>query len=79
MERFQKAYIVKDLEKKMVFITGPRQVGKTWLAKDIARAFPGSVYLNYDSSGDRKIIREEAWLPETDLLILDADVVVDSF
>ena len=71
MERFQKPYILKDLEKKMVFITGPRQVGKTWLAKDIARAFPGSVYLNYDSAADRKIIREEAWLPETDLLILD--------
>ncbi len=32
MERFQKKQILKDLEKKMVFITGPRQVGKTWLA-----------------------------------------------
>ena len=30
-----------------------------------------SVYLNYDSAADQKIIREEAWLPETDLLILD--------
>lgn len=71
MKRSQKSYILSDLEKKMVFVTGPRQVGKTWLAKDIARLFPNSVYLNYDSAGDRKIIRQEAWLPDTDLLILD--------
>jgi len=43
MERQQKQQIMNDLKKKMVFITGPRQVGKTWLAKDIARLFPGSV------------------------------------
>ena len=46
----------------MVFRTGPRQVGKTWLAKDIATHFPKSVYLNYDSAEDRKIIMNESWL-----------------
>ena len=34
MERAQKAAIVRDLSKKMVFLTGPRQVGKTTLAKE---------------------------------------------
>jgi predicted AAA+ superfamily ATPase len=71
MRRKQREQIIKDLASKIVFITGPRQVGKTYLALDIAKEFKNSVYLNYDSLGDRKIIRDESWLPSTDLLILD--------
>jgi uncharacterized protein len=32
MERFQSELIKEDLKKKMVFIVGPRQSGKTWLS-----------------------------------------------
>lgn len=71
MERLQKTAIVNDLKKKMVFIAGPRQAGKTWLAKTIAEETPGTVYLNYDRTSDRKIIRQEKWLTSTQLLILD--------
>ncbi len=71
MERLQQQSIIKDLQRKMVFITGPRQVGKTYLAKMIAQHYSASVYLNYDHFADRKIIQEQAWLPSTDLLILD--------
>jgi predicted AAA+ superfamily ATPase len=55
----------------MVFITGPRQVGKTWLALDIAKEFAHPVYLNYDNLGDRNIMEKEGWLAAADLLILD--------
>src|ERR1700722_3569610 len=71
MNRIQKAKILKDLEKKIVLLVGPRQAGKTWLAKDIAKGFPHSLYLNYDQIQDREIMEAQSWLPTTDLLILD--------
>lgn len=71
MDRIQKSAIIKDLEQKMVLLAGPRQSGKTWLAKNIADEIEGSVYLNYDHGADRDIIRSESWLAKTPLLVLD--------
>ncbi|MBI5274121.1 MAG: ATP-binding protein [Chlamydiales bacterium] len=71
MERYQKAAILRDLRKKMVLLAGPRQVGKTTLAKAIAKEFESSIYLNYDRLEDRKLILQEAWIPSVELIILD--------
>jgi len=71
MQRIQKSAIRKDLEKKIVLLVGPRQAGKTWLAKDIAREFNHNVYLNYDQILDREIMLAQSWLPTVELLILD--------
>ncbi|NCO79929.1 ATP-binding protein [Candidatus Falkowbacteria bacterium] len=71
MYRRQIEQIDKDLNKKMVFIAGPRQVGKTWLAKELGKNFNQAAYLNYDSAEDRQIIKKESWPQKTDLLILD--------
>lgn len=71
MERAQKNSILSDLQKKMVLLAGPRQAGKTTLAKSISQEFSSSVYLTYDRSEDRRIILNEGWLASTEFLILD--------
>lgn len=71
MRRYQQTAITRDLKKKMVLLAGPRQAGKTTLAKAIASEYESSVYLNYDRAEDRKIILQESWIPSVELLILD--------
>lgn len=71
MYRKQTDRILKDLNKKMVFLVGPRQVGKTWLSKAISTRFNHPAYLNYDRAEDRQIMKQESWPQDTDLLVLD--------
>ena len=71
MERSRTPWIARDLSKKMVLLSGPRQVGKTTLAKALVDHVEGAVYLNYDSFDDRAMIETRAWLPTTPRLVLD--------
>jgi predicted AAA+ superfamily ATPase len=70
MERYLAKFIKKDVHKKIVLLSGPRQVGKTWLSRNL---FPESevVYLNYDRSSDREVIRREIWDRHATLVIFD--------
>jgi len=63
--------VLEDLKKKMVFITGPRQVGKTYLAKDIMKNFKSPVYLNFDDIDDMQMIKGRSWRLNSDLVVLD--------
>jgi predicted AAA+ superfamily ATPase len=71
MERLQASDVKKDLEKKMVLLSGPRQVGKSWLARKLMGSYGEPRYLNYDNAQDREIIRSMSWPSSTDLLVLD--------
>jgi predicted AAA+ superfamily ATPase len=63
--------IMSDLKKKMVFLSGPRQIGKTWLAKEIMKKYKNPVYLNYDSVEDKQIILKRSWYKEADIVVFD--------
>lgn len=71
MNRQQTQAILRDLHKKMVFISGPRQAGKTWLAKELMRSFPSALYLNWDNPQDRELMARQAWDRSTELLVFD--------
>ncbi len=71
MKRYLESYIQTDLKKKMVFIGGPRQVGKTTLAKNIATNYPNPTYLNWDSRDDKKSILSNTFVWGTELVIFD--------
>lgn len=59
-----------DLSRKMVFLGGPRQSGKTTLAKSLLTSANSQGYLNWDDSLDKdKILSRE--LPNTSLWIFD--------
>ena len=55
----------------MVFLAGPRQVGKTSLAKRLMAGEPSTVYLAWDRAEDRRSIRRPAWPAAPSLIVLD--------
>jgi predicted AAA+ superfamily ATPase len=66
-ERYLKRNVLQDLEKKMVFVGGPRQVGKTTMSKKLTGKFG---YLNWDDDAHREQILR-GHLPPQKLIILD--------
>jgi hypothetical protein len=58
LTRYLVPQVRRDLARKMVFVAGPRQVGKTTLARSLPGAKRG--YLSWDLPGDReRILRGE--------------------
>ncbi len=71
-DRYLAPFIKEDLKDKMVFIGGPRQVGKTTLCRDIiAAGFRSHAYFNWDNRTDRKTILSSSWPGDAEILIFD--------
>lgn len=69
VDRYLRRYVVADLARKMVLLGGPRQVGKTYLAKQIlGRSTSG--YLSWDIPGQRQAILKRE-LPASRLVVFD--------
>ncbi len=69
--RYLEAPIRADLRRKMVFLAGPRQVGKTTLARALLAGEPAGVYLSWDRREDRAEIRAARWPGRDGLVVLD--------
>jgi uncharacterized protein len=71
IKRYLEPHITDDLTKKMVFIGGPHQVGKTTLAKNIAEPYPVSSYLNWDNRDHKRNILDSVFKGSSTLVIFD--------
>jgi predicted AAA+ superfamily ATPase len=72
--RYLEKPVSNDLKRKMVFIGGPRQAGKTSLAKHLlerANLDTSKRYLNWDALEDREKIMRESFPTGSGLLVLD--------
>ena len=68
MNRYLEKYIQADLKKKIVLLTGPRQAGKTTLAKMLSESFD---YFNYDNAEHRLELLGKSWDRAKPLVIFD--------
>jgi uncharacterized protein len=74
LSRYLEGAVSKDLERKMVFVGGPRQSGKTTLAKHLCELAGVEVsrrYLSWDAGEDRENIMRERFPSGSGLLVLD--------
>ncbi|HBF12030.1 MAG TPA: AAA family ATPase [Deltaproteobacteria bacterium] len=71
----QKRYLTRavqeDLEEKMVFLGGPRQVGKTTLARELIGITYPWAYYTWDKIADRRTALKGEWPPDKELILLD--------
>ncbi len=71
-KRYLQPLLERDLKERMVFIGGPRQVGKTTLSKQIGADMNEEyLYLNWDSREHRRQIMTGVFSAETPLIIFD--------
>ncbi len=69
--RYLTEIIQDDLSKKMVFLGGPRQVGKTTLARFVAQEQKNHLYLNWDNHKHKLQIMVQQWPPDTKYIVFD--------
>lgn len=71
MKRYLDERVLADLQRKLVVLTGPRQVGKTTLARQLMAHWEPAQYLNWDVPGDRAVLTRQSWAHASRLLVLD--------
>ncbi|MDD2685921.1 MAG: ATP-binding protein [Gallionella sp.] len=71
MERYLDNLVLNDLNNKVVVLTGPRQVGKTTLSRQLMQSFDRAQYLNWDVLADRMVLQRQTWNPRAGLLVMD--------
>ena len=73
LTRYLTPFIKADLGERMVFLGGPRQVGKTTLSQSLIKSYEDGhpAYLNWDFLEHRELIKNHGWPKSEKLIVLD--------
>ena len=73
LTRYLEPFIREDLKSKMVFLGGPRQVGKTTLAQGLLKDYHDEhpAYLNWDFDFHKKKIKNREWPKNEPQIVFD--------
>jgi predicted AAA+ superfamily ATPase len=69
--RYLASHILEDLKNKMVFISGPRQVGKTSLSESLLSKLASDQYYSWDRREHREVVRKGTWDRSKKLVVFD--------
>jgi len=67
-KRYIEQHLLEYASKKIILLSGPRQVGKTSLSKKLVKKFS---YYNYDIKDNIHVFLKNEWDKETELVIFD--------
>lgn len=70
-KRYLFRHIEEDLDQKMVWVTGPRQCGKTTLMQNILETFSEFEYFNWDDLEHKAAIRKRDWNDSSKIIGFD--------
>ena len=71
MQRYLEQIVFKDIKKKLVILTGPRQVGKTYMSRQLMSYFQNPLYLNWDIPEHRVRLQKQDWYDLHDVVVMD--------
>jgi uncharacterized protein len=71
MKRYLQDHVLSDIKRKLVILTGPRQVGKTYMGRQLMSQFKTPLYLNWDIPEDRVRLQTQSRYDHNDLVIMD--------
>lgn len=68
MDRYIKKHLLEYADKKIILLTGPRQVGKTTLTKSLNQSL---AYYNYDVKDNFEVFQKSQWDRSKKLVVFD--------
>ena len=71
MQRYVEQTVFKDIKKKLVILTGPRLIGKTYMSRQLMSHYKNPLYLHWDIPEHRLRLQKQDWYDLHDFVVMD--------